>query len=131
MDIRAFGSKMVSNIDSAYQDSAKNKHNNYETTYDHVDIGSQSIVEEITMTNLNFSASVIDEYDIDSSPISEKANRYSIEYDYRLLILPPVAPCKYCGAFKFYKETERFCYSTGEIHLVEIKLPEYIVHLIT
>ncbi|GAA0167936.1 hypothetical protein LIER_22770 [Lithospermum erythrorhizon] len=48
-----------------------------------------------------------------------------------MLILPKVSPCKYCGAHKFYKETERFCCSGGELILSQAILPEYIVKLFT
>ncbi|GAA0160149.1 hypothetical protein LIER_16768 [Lithospermum erythrorhizon] len=51
--------------------------------------------------------------------------------DKRMLIFPKVSPCKYCGAHKFYKETERFCCSGGEVMLSQTILPEYAVKLLT
>ncbi|KAG9144083.1 hypothetical protein Leryth_013734, partial [Lithospermum erythrorhizon] len=38
---------------------------------------------------------------------------------------------KYYGAYKFYRDSELFCHSKGEIILVESILPDYIVWLIT
>ncbi|GAA0165809.1 hypothetical protein LIER_40060 [Lithospermum erythrorhizon] len=51
--------------------------------------------------------------------------------DPRTLILPKVFPCKYCGAYKFYRETDRMCCAGGQIVLTESILPEHLVQLIT
>ncbi|GAA0167896.1 hypothetical protein LIER_22734 [Lithospermum erythrorhizon] len=51
--------------------------------------------------------------------------------DARTLILPKVPPCKYCGAYRFYRETNYICCSKGEIALAESILPPYLVLLIT
>ncbi|GAA0142813.1 hypothetical protein LIER_03629 [Lithospermum erythrorhizon] len=51
--------------------------------------------------------------------------------DPRTLILPKVSPCKYCGAYKFYRDTDRMCCAGGQIVLAESILPEYLVQLIT
>ncbi|GAA0169076.1 hypothetical protein LIER_23633 [Lithospermum erythrorhizon] len=49
----------------------------------------------------------------------------------RTLILPKVSPCKYCGAYRFYRESNSICCSKGEICLAESSLPPYLVDLIT
>ncbi|GAA0152381.1 hypothetical protein LIER_43172 [Lithospermum erythrorhizon] len=51
--------------------------------------------------------------------------------DERTIILPKVSPCKYCGAYKFFRETDCICCSKGEITLAESILPSYLVSLIT
>ncbi|GAA0145582.1 hypothetical protein LIER_36146 [Lithospermum erythrorhizon] len=71
----AFPSKMVSNVDSpdfAYHNLTENKHNNDETTCNHVDIGSQSIIEKIIMTNVNTNTSAADEYNVGKNPHSQR-----------------------------------------------------------
>ncbi|GAA0153124.1 hypothetical protein LIER_11438 [Lithospermum erythrorhizon] len=47
------------------------------------------------------------------------------------LILPKVPPCKYCGAYRFYREPDSICCSNGQICLAESTLPQYLVDLIT
>ncbi|GAA0174231.1 hypothetical protein LIER_27670 [Lithospermum erythrorhizon] len=66
-------------------------------------------------------------------PIIGKANTNVdiTQEDVRILILPKVPPCKYCGAYKFYRETDYICCSKGEIVLAESILPPYLVLLIT
>ncbi|GAA0154736.1 hypothetical protein LIER_43289 [Lithospermum erythrorhizon] len=39
--------------------------------------------------------------------------------DERTVVLPKVPPCRHCGAYKFYKESEFFCCSKGDITLAE------------
>ncbi|GAA0146280.1 hypothetical protein LIER_06273 [Lithospermum erythrorhizon] len=66
-------------------------------------------------------------------PLSERRNA-SVEVplnDPRTLILPKVPPCKYSGAYKFYRESDSFCCSKGQICLAKSTLPPYLVHLIT
>ncbi|GAA0166267.1 hypothetical protein LIER_40160 [Lithospermum erythrorhizon] len=47
------------------------------------------------------------------------------------IILPKVPPCKHCGAYRFYRETNQICCSKGEIRLAESELHPYLVSLIT
>ncbi|KAL6579383.1 hypothetical protein OROMI_009599 [Orobanche minor] len=51
--------------------------------------------------------------------------------DDRLLILPRVPACRYCAAYKFYRETAHFCCSAGQVSLTPIVLPQYLVSLLT
>ncbi|GAA0160852.1 hypothetical protein LIER_17309 [Lithospermum erythrorhizon] len=74
------------------------------------------------------------ELDNDEVPIRERTDTFVNinEYtDARTIILPKVPPCKYCGAYKFFKETDHMCCSKGEISLAESILPSYLVSLIT
>ncbi|GAA0172154.1 hypothetical protein LIER_43921 [Lithospermum erythrorhizon] len=47
------------------------------------------------------------------------------------IIRPKVPPCKYYGAYRFYKGTNKICCSKGEIRLAESELHPYLVSLIT
>ncbi|GAA0157575.1 hypothetical protein LIER_14815 [Lithospermum erythrorhizon] len=60
-----------------------------------------------------------------SERMNQSVNITSV--DARTLILPKVPPCKYCGAFKFYRETKFMCCSKGTIVLAELVLPKYLV----
>lgn len=51
--------------------------------------------------------------------------------DPRMLILPNVPSCVYCGALKFYRETINFCCSAGQVSLASVVLPKYLVELLT
>ncbi|GAA0165647.1 hypothetical protein LIER_20993 [Lithospermum erythrorhizon] len=85
----AIGHKMISNIPSAYEHLSTEMPKSNKIAADHLNIGSQSIKKEITMDILHSNADVTDVCSIGQgpSPTSQKVNRYSVQYDARLLIL--------------------------------------------
>ncbi|GAA0160483.1 hypothetical protein LIER_17027 [Lithospermum erythrorhizon] len=60
-----------------------------------------------------------------------KRTQLSQLHDKRLLVLPKVPPCKYCGVYKFYRETAHFCCSAGQVSLASTVLPECLTSLLT
>ncbi|GAA0158770.1 hypothetical protein LIER_15713 [Lithospermum erythrorhizon] len=59
------------------------------------------------------------DYQIELTTVKMNQNVEITTFDARTLILPKVPPCKYCGAHRFYKETDFICCSKGEIVLAE------------